>query len=654
MSVRDGLLVRVGDRRYVADTEGITWATVRPTRQGVDQGAGAGEASLSNEVVWRRVRDNWVGGAGQEYADLVDPDDESSALRFVSSENIDPWGRRALQLALPPVVEHNLRADRATPGTDSLQLLLPRNDDYGGGYWIVDDDRILAANIEPDSTPPSWAEHAAAASIVAAAGFGDNRIFYTTGGGVTEVSVNQSTGAETSSSFGAEDADMLAACSSRLIGAYEAEIFELDNVGAGTTIYTHPVSAFRWTGAVAAPNSIYAWGRVGGTSQVFRLPISDATGAIDPPIPALAMPNGEQVTTMVPYLGVMLIGTSNGFRVGVIEADGSLSIGALIDDVGQVDSIAVVDQYTHVVGGESPGVWRLNLSRFTDTLTPAFASDGWEIASGLTGTPNTVPRAVGVVPVLDGTQVGQRLLAMTRDLVVAYPPDAGVASTGDIDLGWFTFGIGESLSLDSITVECDNLPGGSAHEVVAYVDTPELNAAVTLTNDFTDASTLTAFAAHDIRARRFRVRLELTGDTSEGTSPVVRSVTLRATPAPFMSDGIILPLMIRESVQSEQGQVLDFTVLDEWLYLIGLRDTRERVTVNIGDYEATARVESVEVSSSGLGGGNGLDGFDAAGGFLKGTWQVRLVTVQDEAVSSTVIYGAGVSIDDDDYGGSYA
>src|SRR3546814_20985997 len=80
--------VRISDwSSDVCSSDLISWATVRPTRQGVDQEAGAGEASLSNEVVWRRVRDNWVGGAGQEYGALTDEEDPSSALRFWASTN---------------------------------------------------------------------------------------------------------------------------------------------------------------------------------------------------------------------------------------------------------------------------------------------------------------------------------------------------------------------------------------------------------------------------------------------------------------------------------------------------------------------------------------------------------------------------------------
>lgn len=131
----------------------------------------------------------------------------------------------------------------------------------------------------------------------------------------------------------------------------------------------------------------------------------------------------------------------------------------------------------------------------------------------------------------------------------------------------------------------------------------------------------------NIQADRFRVRLFLTSDTVADTTPVVRRITIRSTPVPFISDEVILPLILTEGVEDESGQTYTLDVLDEVSYLLGLRDDRTRFTFIFGGYSKAARIEEVGVQAGGLGGGNGLDGWSAKNDMAKGLWQVRLVTV---------------------------
>lgn len=201
--------------------------------------------------------------------------------------------------------------------------------------------------------------------------------------------------------------------------------------------------------------------------------------------------------------------------------------------------------------------------------------------------------------------------------------------SGWVDLGWFTYGIGEEKSLDTITVEMDEIPVDSTATVRVVVDSPTTSGVIDeLVTPAAGATTVKVCVGDStVTADRFRVKIFLAADTVADTTPVVRRVTIRATPVPFISDEIILPVIITEGVEDENGQVYALDVLEEWEYLLGLRDGRTRFSFVFGGYTATARIEELGVQAGGLGGGNGLDGWSAKNDMAKGTWQVRLVTV---------------------------
>lgn len=635
MAVRDELLCKIGDRGYVVDVEGIGWETVKPTRQGIDQAAGAGEASLTNEVVWRRLRDNWTGGAGQEYADLATDEDESSPIRFASSDTIDSWTRRALTVAKP--------LTRLSPTTlaSEVHLVRPWNSLATTGAWLIDGDEIRLYQLEHGSST-LLKTIAAGAQVVDATTFGGQELYVLLStGAIWKATYNVDTAADTYAVFGAETADMIAAVSTRLLAADDAELFELSGAGAKTTIYTHQDPSFRWDGAVAAPNGIYAWGAIGGTSSIYRMSISDSTGAVDPPVPAAPLPVGEVVRTLIPHLGVLVIGTNLGVRLATVDADGSVSIASLVDEPGAVTALTAKGSDVYLTAAAAPGLWRLRPSRFTDTLVPAFAAETSEVHDPSTPATRTeISDPVDVTTVVlpaTATLASKAVTVVAGSDMFAYQAESDgalnlVATEGTIDLGWFTYGIGEDLSFDSLLVECDPLTAGSSWTVTAHIDTPDEDAVVSETLAFVDGATaVTLYPSEDVRARRFRVRLELTADVTTGTTPTVRQVVLRAAPVPFMSDIMLLPLILSDSVRGEDHQQFGLEVLKEFRYLTGLRDTRERVVLQLGDYKATVRVESVEVQSGGLGGGNGLDGYDRDNAFFKGTWKVRLVTVEPDA-----------------------
>jgi hypothetical protein len=626
MTARDGLLCAIGDHRYVVDSEAVSWQTVEVTRRGVDDGALDGEASLSNRVTWRRVRDNWIGGAGQTYADLIG-DDQSSELRFFESSELDPWERRQLTIG---------RARRlfSTP-VDAAhhRVVLTMNTDEN--IAVVDGDVIRTYQIDPRDgtetlvyTSPSFGADVDDAVVI-----GGDTIYAQLGGDIRR---NDRSGVEGWTAFSTLETTFMADCKSRFIAANGNELFEVMAKGTKRTINLNCAeNNWVWKGATPAPNAIYAWGDDGIRSEIFRLPLDEATGAISAPISAVELPVGELVTSMIVYLNTPVVGTNLGARIGTINGDGSLQLAGLLDELGQVRALAGAKEYVYVVTVTAPGLWRLNLDQFVRPFIPAFAAETVEVSgAAATSSEEQDIRDVTTAVVTDADGADPVVLVATVGAFDTYSQLGGVdiaphADAGDIDMGWFTFGIGEQKSFDSVIVEIDPVPADSEYTVRVLVDTPTSTGFVNeLFTPATGTTELKAVAADgDVRADRFRVRLQLTADTGEDTAPVIRRITLRATPVPFMSDEIELPLIVSDEVEGEHNQRVGMSVLAEWTYLLGLRDSRERVDLTIGGFTKVARVESVGMLNGGLGGGNGLDGFNETSEFWKGKWLVRLVTV---------------------------
>lgn len=619
MGTRDGLLVQLGTKRYTVDTEGITWRTVEVTRRGVDQGATDGEASLSNQVTWRRLRDNFVGGAGQEWADLTG-DDASSDIRFWESSEMDPWERRRLALGWQRKLFY-------TPdSTANVRRVLTMN--TAENIAVVDGTEIHTFAIDPAAGTATEVHAGTIAKAVTDATIsGGDQIFVQTDG---DIYLNDRSGADGWVLFATLATTFIQACKSRLIAANGNHLFEILASGRQRDLHRN-CSENNWAykGATSAPNAIYVWGDDGIQSEIFRTPLDEATGGIATPVSAAELPIGEMVQSMIVYLGRAVVGTNLGVRIGVIANDGGIQLGPLLDEIGSVTSLAGAKSYVYLTSETAPGLWRLNLGKETSTLAPAFATEPVNVTGAVLSDAVEQDLRSVTTCVVDGQVVIATAGAVdtwsTIDKVDALP----YSPEGWVDLGWFTYGIGEEKSLDTITVEMDAIPVGSTATVRVVVDSPTTDGVIDeLVTPAAGATTVkVCVEGESIASDRFRVRLYLAADTAADTTPVVRRVTIRATPVPFISDEIILPVIITEGVEDENGQVYTLDVLEEWQYLLGLRDGRTRFTFAFGGYTAAARIEELGVQSGGLGAGNGLDGWSAKNDMAKGIWQVRLVTV---------------------------
>lgn len=627
-SPRDGQLVSFNDIRYTVVPERITWRTVPTGRDGVDQGAGAGEQALSNQNVWRRSREDWIEGAGQVNADLLDPD-ESSRLRFRESVGINPWVRRELSL-------HKTTTKKYTPaGAGNTINAVVATAANGTEWMFVVDNGAAFASSNPDAASPTWAAITNPNTTpandplvnVQSITTDGNRVWFAvaypspsvTLDGIYYVDAGSVTGIQLGDTAPATGA-LIGYAAGRLLfcnGGFV--LLEIVNGGLDTAVvFEHPSTNFSWDGIASSPAGIYVWGHVGGKSEVYVTTAVDGTGELDVPFHACTLPDGETLNIMCFYLGVMVLGTSKGCRLAVITGGGFLSFGPLF----AVPTHCLEPQGEDVwfgwtlanPAGTQAGLGRMRLSRFTSELVPAWASD-------LLCPPGDNGAVQSVVTFED-----RRYFTVAGEGVFGESASTYL-STGTIDLGWFTYGIPENKLVDGAQLWTDALPASTSVDLDVYADDNTSTKVVDATYDDDGARTENFRATAQTKAERYRVVLTL-ATSNTATTPVVKRVTLRVVPKPFVSQAITLPLLIADEVKSDTSGTYGLDPYENFVALETALKERTTATLTIGDWSAEARLEALEAGQGDP--SSGIDGWDDRQRFLSGEFYASFLTVQDE------------------------
>lgn len=598
---RAGLLVQIAGVGYTTVPEGISWDTVPVGRQSVDQGAGPGETSLSNETIWRRSREDGIEGAGQDNADLLD--NESSRLRFRSSVGVDPWTRR--QWSLLHTTVHSL-----TSANTNLKMVVANQ---GGVPYLF--------TLDGTALKRSSAPLTAAASYTTLTGGGGTYTDITTDGqrvwvcnGTDVYKVDSGT---VLASFSTVDCDIIGYANGRLLGAKGNDLFELDSTGTKIDVFPHPSTLFVWDGIVSSPAGIYCFGHQGDKSEVYVVTAIDGTGALDVPFFAGGLPDGETLRCLTFYVGVMVLGTSRGLRLAVITGGGFLSFGPVITQPGDVRCLEPQGEdvwfgWSNLTGNSSSGLGRARLSRFTADLVPAFTSDLQ--AAGVTA--NTLSA------VTFGTS---RVFAVSGSGIWAEA--STFVASGTVDFGWFTFGIPEPKLIDSVAVWTDGLPGSTSVTTTVYPDDNTAGPVVTGVFNTTGGRTANFKAAVQTAAERYRVTVVL-ATSSSAVSPVLHRVTLRTVPKPFVSQQMVIPVILADNVDDETGARYGMDVFDQWSLLETLVKTRARTTLAVGAWSADVRLDGLQVPASGPYTAKFVDGWDDRHRFLAGKWLLTCTTLE--------------------------
>ena len=567
---------------FEMDVTQFQWSPISSIRDAIDQSGEPGEQSIVPTGIWKRTRGNWKLGEGQDYAD--EPGD-SEELQFFQSRGIDPWEQRKLQL-LPDTEQK-----RATTQTTAKLVVV---DDRI--YWL--DGSTLRHETSPESATGFASTVTGTYTDICQYG---NRLVAATGS-ATKV-INDTT----VSALGSDACDNVLYGNGRLIGMHDNELFEIDSAGTKASLWTHPNPDFVWKGGVSAPNGLYVFGTAGLTSEIYFIGIDDVATSLFAPFVAAPLTPNEEVHALYQYGGVIVIGTSRGFRLANITGNGHLSYGPLVE-VGAVRQLAgdgedlwfTWDNYD----GSYTGLGRARLNKGTDVLVPRYASDVMAAAQG---------------SVLACCSYGSR-----RYFVVSadglYGATANKVSSGWYNSGWITYGVAELKEMHSLEVRHEPLPAGST--VVGKLIKEDSSEVTVVTSNTTSGVGAVDDVTSRFTAEQVQVRIELTRATDTTAGPELRRWTLKAVPMPSKQARFILPILLKNEVKGPRGQTVKQNALTKWNALRALEAARTIVSISIGDFTLNARIDGVGI------GPDGITHWSDNQEFLEGTILVRCETAE--------------------------
>lgn len=560
------LPVALGGHQYLIDLKEYDRESVEVLRQQADQSDQPSERSFNPVALWRRSVESWHHGAGQTNYDLTDSD----PARFRSSKGVDIWTPG--QVSLLPDTDQ-----KRTSANTNVRVQVA-----GTRIYAIDGQTLLYTTDIAAGTP-TWTTvtgtPAETATSLTSDGF---RVWAAYPSGPYETN----TGVSTASALGTQDVDLVSYGNGRLVGSHDDVLYELDAAGVATSLFDHPNDAFRWDVIATAPNAIYAAGHAGTNGEVYRITVTDTDTALDKVTSCASLPDGEYVTAILSYVGVVVLGTSKGVRIAQADDAGNLTYGPLVaSTTAPVYALEGEDRYVWfgwtAYDATSTGLGRLDLAAFTATLRPAYATDLMVTGSGAV--------------LSAATFGGLRVLTVSGSGIWAQ--DTTKVASGTIESGLIRWGTTERKIVARADMRIEPLPaGGTVTMSVAY-DDGSYDTVATLEGEGVTGPT-TALSTRETGTEQAEVRLTLTRATVTTLGPVVLRHTIKALIAPARSERILIPILLHEHVQSgndEDGRLIAFDTAAEFRFLKQLESNGVPTTYQEGNESWTVTVQRVRM-----------------------------------------------------------
>ena len=366
--VPDVFPVAINGRPYLIDTatNAFTRQFDARVRDSVDQSAEPGESAINPQGLWRRSQSSWHYGAGQEYSDASD----SEPFRFNTSKGVNVWEKGELTLLNDVVQKRESANTNLNMATADTRI-------------YITDGQTLAYTT--DLTSFTTVTSTNASNLVDITSDGYNVFFSYADGNIDQT--NPSTGAASNYITGITAGKMDYVKGRLMVAGSGADKHRIWNItttpGSSannpSALFTHPNTNFAWHGFAAGQNHIYCAGHAGNKTLIYKTAIKADGTALEIPTVAGELPLGEIVQTIDGYLGYVVIGLGDGFRVASSDSDGNLVIGPKIEIGTAVEAFAGVGQYIYFgyknYDSTSTGIGRMDLSVFISPNQPAYASD---------------------------------------------------------------------------------------------------------------------------------------------------------------------------------------------------------------------------------------------------------------------------------------
>lgn len=526
-----------------------------------DASTSPGEQSISPEQFWRRSQENWVLGEGQQHLDRANSD----IRRYNDGEGINPWYPWKITLL-------NKTAAKKTSANDNLQCLVA-----GANIYFLDNGSPYFSSDLTTWTPVTTS--GSPGTLVSITTDGYNLWGARSASGI----YTTTTGATTSTSYATgATVTLVRFVKSRLMAAGGGILYNITKSGAigGSDVLLNLSSRnFTWVDIVGSPTQIYAGGYTGDKSFIYRTAIKADGTALDVPIVAGQLPDGEIIASLGEYLGYIFIGSNRGIRFCTVGTDGSLVIGSLIPTYDTVYSFEGQDRFVWFANsnydGDS-GLGRMDLTTFTSTLVPAYASD---LASNTGG--GTVRSVTTFNDLRVFTVDGHGIYAELANT----PVDAGYLVTGSI-----SYGIADPKVAMFLDIKHEPLNGKISAAIVSDQSDSDVEFAPSNVIGISElqgsVSPTSAFPCGQLTNESVQIIFKLEPSAS-GVSPVLNRWTLRSYPAPKRTAQWDVPLLLFPTVTAGDKDYA-FDVQKELDYLVGLHQSQGIITFQVA--EATYQV----------------------------------------------------------------
>ncbi len=640
----ESLPIELDGVSYLLDTTQYRRTTVPVSRQQRDNSREAGENTLDTTGAWVRSQSDWSYGAGQLYLD----NEDSDRRRFYSSQGIDVWTKG--QITLLPITETPTGTHTPTFTTGEIIIESVTNAS-GVEYMYVAQANKLFWTANPGGSSPTWNASAGitvGGTVTSLTSDGTNVYIGFDGSIVAEQTV---IGSSTTSSFGSLDPNLIKIVSGRIIAADDNAIYELDSAGAKASSsldYSLPLSSSKWVSVTSGAAGIFAAANTDNTGSIYYIGVNNSDGTLNVPIMSASLPRNETINEIMAYGGVLGVATSLGFRLGLIDQQsGSIILGPVIDTGGEAYSLEADNKFMWW-GTDYGTCYRADLSTFTDTLVPAYASD---LVSAESATASDLTKSLARInndgnPKLfmgiksSGDAVLQRehynnervasgtLIAgeITWSTVVPKLLRSGVI---DLDRSQF-----ENLKTDYRASDTDYASESDTYTLGPETTTPVGSITLTAKNGANTSATIPSsgslktgtpqtfvFSDGIDTAVSYDLTVTITRSASDATkAPVCHDWQLTAVAVPRRIDEIILPIVLRRNVLTARnsGAPVRLAAGDTFTKLRGLMEAGKAISYKEGDRSESVTIERLEMQPERL---------SDDGSWWEGSLVARLLTV---------------------------
>lgn len=507
-------------------------------RTQADSARTAGESSVSPEIFWRRSFDSWHSGAGQTHADR----ETSNPYRFRSSKGMNVWDKGQLK-ALNDVTIQN-------PATANANIGL-----------VVAGSRLYAYNgnltYYTTSTSGTWSWSAAVTGTPANAPVGivsDGKNVWIAH---TDAIYKTDTSSSSASSFSSVPAThtwtgIWFNKGKLFASASDSKLYEINSSGTKTVIIDKNTLGFTWTASDGVGGYHYFAGYNGDKSLIYKATLTAEGTGLAAPVVAGELPDGEIVRHLGGYLGYLIIGTSKGVRFASTDGNGYIVIGGLIETGQPVYASEGQDRFVWFGWGNydsvSSGLGRMDLSEFTATLTPAYASD---LMAGKPQLKTATSSPIAADPIL-GDVKSVVTWNNTRVFAVAskgiFGENTNKVPLATLDTGLISHGIIDNKYAAFLDARMEPLASNTVIKLSCATDSGEFKVAG---SQDTDNYVYTGEFFIGNQGRNFEIRVTF-GDIAPETL-VTSDVTctgfmLRSYPAPKRVSKFSVPIMLFDSI----------------------------------------------------------------------------------------------------------